>query len=71
MCADHKVLGRNRSGVSLGKRDSSIRRVQRQERLDDLENSEYARDPRFAPGWFIFPLLTIALMSASVAVFVL
>lgn len=32
---------------------------------DDLEFSEYGRDPRFGPAWWIMPALLIAVISIS------
>lgn len=34
--------------------------------LTELEFSEYGRDPRFLPGWWIVPLCFVALVSVWV-----
>jgi hypothetical protein len=34
--------------------------------VEDLEFSESGRDPRFLPGWFILPTLTMGTVTAAI-----
>ena len=35
--------------------------------LDELEWSDYGRDPRFLPGWWIVPMCFLAVLSVGIA----
>jgi hypothetical protein len=45
--------------------------VPRRSRAEDLEYSDYGRDPRLGPGWYILPLLAMGVMLACILTFAL
>ena len=54
----NSFIGPNARGLTLCRFD-----------LPELEFSEYGRDPRFLPGWWIGPLCFVALASVCVFAF--
>jgi hypothetical protein len=44
---------------------------QRRERLDDLEFSDFGRDPRYPPASWILPVLVMGLVAILFALFIL
>jgi hypothetical protein len=44
---------------------------QRRSRADDLEFSDYGRDPRIGAGWYILPRLAMGVMLVGISTFVL
>ena len=40
-------------------------------RVDDLEFSEFGRDPRYPPVWWLLPILVLCLVATAIAVFIL
>jgi len=49
----------------------NIRRKPTRIESDDLEFSEYGRDPRFGAGWYFLPVIAIGTMSVLIASFIL
>ena len=41
---------------------------QHQERSDDLEFSDFGRDPRYPPAWWILPILVVVGIVAAVLI---
>lgn len=54
---------------SKAQRQAPAFRIQTAEDLIDLEFSDYGRDPRFLPGWWIVPALlgTVVIVSLLLA----
>ena len=61
---DHKFHVAQRNASARSKRDTAARRAAARRAIEEFEFSEWGRDPRFLPGWFLFPTFAVAAVVA-------